>query len=164
MFGSVCLVYLLCFDLSPIISPSMSPTLQGNGKPGSDWILSEKVSLWFRNPRRWEVIQFASDDQMLVAKRVVGMPGEIVSLQDKRVAINGIVAPMPDTLGFLKYYAYGNVHAGKQVNCGAGYYVLGDDSHDSDDSRFNGPLLPARIRARAWLRVWPLSRFGWVNP
>ena len=47
--------------------------------------------------------------------------------------------------------------------CGSGYYVLGDDLKDSDDSRFNGPVPADRIMGRAWLIVWPMKRLGWVR-
>jgi len=58
---------------------------------------------------------------------------------------------------------YGNLTEGKPVPCGDGYYVLGDDLKDSDDSRFNGPVPPHRILGRAWLIVSPRNRFGWVR-
>ena len=53
---------------------------------------------------------------------------------------------------------------GKTVACGRGYFVMGDDSRDSEDSRFEGPIVPERILFRARFRVWPRSRIGWVNP
>jgi len=42
--------------------------------------------------------------------------------------------------------------------------VLGDDSADSDDSRFNGLVSPGDIIGRAWLILRPIDRFGFVNP
>jgi len=44
------------------------------------------------------------------------------------------------------------------------YHVLGDDTRDSQDSRFDGPIPTDQIKARAWLIVWPFSRIGFVNP
>ena len=45
-----------------------------------------------------------------------------------------------------------------------GFYVLGDDSKDSQDSRFEGTIAPQKILGRAWCVVWPISRMRWVNP
>ena len=163
VFGLLVGVYHVGFDLSQMISPSMAPTLRGRGGPGSDWVLFEKVSYWFRGPRRWEVVQFRTSDHFLVAKRVVGLPGESVSLRDQRVAINGTVVASPPSLASMRYYAYGDFHAGRDAPCGKGYFVLGD-ARDSLDSRFEGPISPAKIRGRAWLIVWPRARFGFVNP
>ena len=164
VFGLVCLVYLLGFDLSQVTSDSMKPTLKGNGQGGSDWFLSEKVSYWFRRPRRWEVAQFYTSDHLLVAKRVIGLPGETVALRDKQLFINDQPVTVPSALSYLRYFAGGNLRAGKTPGCGTGYYVLGDDSRDSMDSRWDGPVPAEQIRARAWLRVWPPSRIGFVNP
>ena len=50
------------------------------------------------------------------------------------------------------------------AECGDGYFVLGDDTRDSQDSRFEGPVERRRIVGRVWLRIWPPRRIGWVNP
>jgi signal peptidase I len=83
---------------------------------------------------------------------------------DGEVVIDGKVAPRPASLGFIKYFAFGKVYGGKAIDCGDGYFVLGDDSHDSYDSRYEGSFETWRVRRRAWLRVWPRGRFGAVNP
>src|SRR4051812_24734186 len=61
-FGFLVFIYALCFDLSAMVSPSMSPTLKGTNVDNGDRILTEKVSLWFRRPRRLEVITFLNND------------------------------------------------------------------------------------------------------
>ncbi|MEI8197441.1 MAG: S26 family signal peptidase, partial [Phycisphaerae bacterium] len=63
----------------------------------------------------------------------------------------------------LEYKAFGNLRGGATQSCGPGYFVLGDDSADSQDSRFDGPVLPARLRSRALLILWPFHRIGWVR-
>jgi len=162
--GLAFILFHLCFSLSVVVSGSMAPTLKGNGVPGSDWVVSEKISYWFRHPRRWEVVQFRNNEGFVVAKRVAGLPGEMISLDDKKLVIDNKVMPPPESLGFLQYYAFANLNRGRQDSCEGGYYVLGDDSRDSSDSRYDGPIAPERIRGRAWLIVWPPSRIGFVNP
>ena len=162
--GVAFVIYCIGFDISVMASGSMAPTLQGTSTENGDHVLTEKVSYWFRRPWRWEVITFRNSEGLQVMKRVVGLPGEMVSLKDGEVLVDGQPVRRPRALGFLKYYAFGNLHQGKAAPCGAGYYVLGDDSRDSQDSRFEGPIDPEQIRGRAWLVVRPLSRVRWVNP
>ncbi len=162
--GLVMVVYHCGFDLSRMVSGSMSPTLRASGPDDGDWVLSEKVSYHLRHPRRWELIEFTNVDGLQVMKRVVGLPGETVSLTDKQVAIDGEPAPKPASLKEQEYWTYGNLSRGRSVECGEGYYVLGDDTKDSQDSRYDGPIPPGRIMGRPWLIVWPPSRIGFVNP
>ncbi len=149
---------------SIIVSPSMAPTLMGTSWYDGDRVLTERVSYWFRRPRRWEVITFRRQDGMLVMKRVVGLPGEKLQLLAKgELVINGVAVPRPAALAQLHYIPVSLVFEDRIVDCGEGYFVLGDDSMDSDDSRFEGPVPPNWIVGRAWLIMQPWSRFGWVN-
>lgn len=163
VIGFLAVVYHLGFNLSVIVSGSMAPTLQGDGKEGSDWILCERVSYWLRDPKRWEVAEFVTDDHLVVTKRVVGLPGERISLLGDRAAVDTEPLPVPPSLEFLRYCPEGKLSQGRECECGEGYFLLGDDSHDSWDSRFDGPVSRCAIRGRAWLIVWPPSRFGFVN-
>lgn len=163
IIGLFMVIYLLMFDLSRMVSPSMSPTLKGTSAINGDLILTEKVSYWFRRPRRWEVITYTNNDGMQIMKRVVGLPGETVRVADGgKLLIDDEPHNMPTSVD-AKYLPYGNLTDGASVACGDGYYVLGDFTRDSDDSRFNGPVDPQQIKGRAWLIVGPSSRFGWVR-
>lgn len=163
LFGLLTLVYWLCFNYSHVISPSMQPTLRGD-REVSDGVLTERVSYWFRHPRRWEVVAYHTPERNLVMKRVIGLPGEKVQMLRKgRIFIDGKETPPPPELDFLQYFPYGNLICEKTVDCGAGYYVLGDDSRDSDDSRYNGPVKPQSIVGRAWLILSPGSRRGFIK-
>jgi signal peptidase I len=163
--GFLFFVYITCFHLSVISSGSMSPTLHGEDMSSGDVVLAEKVSFWFRKPHRWEVVLFHDELGVQIMKRVVGLPGETVYLKDmKTVLINGQTMPFPPSLQSQRYYSFGLLAPGKMASSGNGYFVLGDDSRDSQDSRFTGPIQWEHIKGRAWLRVWPPSRFGVVNP
>jgi signal peptidase I len=162
--GALFITYHLAFSLSVIASGSMSPTLCGGGPAGRDWVLVERVSLLFRGPRRWEVVSFDDPMGVHMMKRVVGLPGETVSVSDGRLLVGGEPARRPESLGFLHYYDFGRLEGGRPAECGRGYFVLGDDSRDSYDCRYTRPLPRERIRGRAWLRVWPPSRIGFVGP
>ncbi|MGB0580622.1 MAG: signal peptidase I [Limisphaerales bacterium] len=163
VIGAVLIAYHLCFELSVMVSPSMSPTLQGTKRENGDWVLTEKITYWFREPRRWEVVRFNLDDYTPVMKRVVALPKETITIKTNNITINGESVLRPDSITNLTYYSYGNLSSGRPVPCDWGYYVLGDDSRDSQDSRFEGAIKPDKIQGRVLLRVWPLNRFGWVR-
>ena len=55
------------------------------------------------------------------------------------------------------------VMSDRTVKCADGWYVLGDDSRDSEDSRYEGAIPRASVTGRAWLVVWPWRRIGFVN-
>jgi signal peptidase I len=165
LVGLGTLVYFACFNLSRVTSDSMAPTLRGKDCHTGDLVLTERVSLRFRQPRRWEVIAFSRDDGLQVMKRVVGLPGERVQMRrGGRIFINGHEAPPPASLAFLRYFPVAKVFQDKAVDCGDGYFVLGDDSRDSDDSRYNGPVPPGDVIGRAWLILGPKEHRGFVNP
>ena len=163
--GLVLILYHLGFEIVYMSSSSMQPTLIGpeHGKP--DWVLIEKWTYRCRAPRRWEVASLHYTDGSFVAKRVAGLPGEQVSVQDGYVTIGGQPQTPPAKVKFLRYTAEGNVAHHRIVPCGATeYFLLGDDTRDSLDSRFVGTISSERIIGRPLLRIWPLARWGWVNP
>lgn len=165
VFGLGAIVCFACFDVSRMTSGSMSPTLRGNHWRDGDLVLTERVSYWFRKPRRWEVLTFRNREGVQVMKRVIGLPGEQVRMPRREpISIDGEELKIPPDLSFLHYLSYGNLADGKPVSCGKGYYVLGDDSMDSDDSRFQGAVQPDEVIGRAWLVLAPAGHRRWVNP
>jgi signal peptidase I len=163
LLGAFVVLYWLTLDVSVMTSTSMTPTLQGTSYWNGDHILTEKVTHWFRTPRRWEVITIINDEGVRVMKRVVAFPGETVQLsEDGGLLISGQPMEGPEALD-RKYLRFGNLSSIKPFPVGDGYYVLGDDTKDSDDSRFNGSIRADRIVGRAWLIVYPFSRFGFVS-
>lgn len=161
--GLCALIYHSCFDFTVIISGSMAPALQGNDAATGDRVLFEKLTGHFRAPRRWEIHQFHTPEGLTAAKRIVGLPGERIALRDGVLFVDGKPLAVPARLAHLRYYPFGNLAAGREVACGSGYYVLGDDSRDSMDSRYEGVLAAERFTARAWLTLGPAGRRGFIR-
>ncbi len=108
---------------------------------------------------------FRNNDGVQVMKRVIGLPGERVQMRRSgQILIDGQPAEPPAGLDFLHYFPAGNVLADKPVACGSGYFVLGDNAMDSDNTRFNEPVRPEQVIGRAWLILGPAGRRGFVNP
>jgi len=143
----------------------MSPTLQGTSWRNGDWLLTEKITYRFRRPARWEIVRIRRDEGPMIIKRVVGLPGESIRIgNDRNVLIDGRPVKPPAGFDCPKYISQGTVRNGQTAACGEGYFVLGDDTDDSDDSRFSGPVPPEKSVGRVWLILAPRSRFGFVNP
>ena len=161
--GLCFVVYHFAFELTAMTSDSMTPTLQGTAYENGDRILLEKVSGYFRSPRRWEIYFYYNNEGTPVAKRIVGLPGEKISIRHDRVCINGVELQLPKELQGIRYYGYGNLARGHEVDCGNGYFTLGDASVDSWDSRYTGPVSKKEFRGRVCCVLWPWRRMGFVN-
>ena len=146
-----------------IPSASMRDTL----KEG-DRILVNKYLYRFRPPQRGDVIVFksppeAGQGEADFVKRLIGMPGDTVDLQNGRVLINGKelnepYAPEPS------YDVSDQIdpqmpHPPYQIPSGH-YLMLGDNRTRSQDSRFWGYLNEDRIKGKAIAIFWPPGRFG----
>jgi signal peptidase I len=162
IIGLCALIRYACLDHAVIVSGSMAPALRGDDAATGDRVIFEKLTRHFRAPRRWEIHRFFTPEGVLVAKRIVGLPGEKVSLRDGVLHIDGAPLPLPPELAHLRYFAYGNLAQDRVVDCGAGYYVLGDYSRDSVDSRFNGPVAREDFLGRAWYVLSPAAHRGFV--
>jgi signal peptidase I len=140
-------------DARVVPTPSMVPTVQVG-----DRLFVEKVVMKVTGLKRGDVIVFtpppqtASEDDYL--KRLIGLPGETVSVHDGKVYINGQPLDEP----YIKEaptYTYGpiTVPEGKVL-------VLGDNRNQSYDSHAWGLLDESEVHGRAWIRYWPLNRIG----
>ena len=94
-------------------------------------------------------------------KRVIGLPGETVILQDGKVRIAGSESVDGTLLDESAYLAPTVPTTGeKRVTLGADeYYVLGDNRTMSQDSRFFGPVKMDHITGKVIFRAWPLDRY-----
>lgn len=144
---------------------SMEPTLYGTDKNDSDKVgdnlIVDKITYRFNEPQRYDIIvfPFQYSDEFYI-KRIIGMPGETVQIdEDGVIYINGEVLQE----GYGKEVILDPGRAGEPIVLGDDeYFVLGDNRNNSADSRTEvvGNIKREDIIGRAWLRIWPLSRFG----
>ena len=154
----VCILFFVMFFNMEIPSESMEPTLQVG-----DRLLGWKLYL---SVGRGDVVVFWSDEEgMYLIKRVIGLPGETVSLKDGYVYIDGekleepwlpadVVGKTLNSTGGLDF-DYGKV----PENC---YFLLGDNRKYSYDCRFfsNRFINSKEIKAKAIFRYYPFDRFS----
>ena len=92
-------------------------------------------------------------------KRVIGLPGDHVKIEDSTVYINGkaIDEPYLDNVR-----TDGKIY--KDVTVPEGYlYVMGDNREHSTDSRDFGCVPIDKVESKLLLRFWPLNKFGGVK-
>ena len=130
----------------------------------ADRILVNKLS----TPRRWDIVAFHSptEPDYIYIKRVVGLPGESVFIEDDAIFINGERQTPPGALPGLRFTR--NPQPNQQpaatrrdpFRLGENeYFVLGDFSEISSDSRHWGPVPRRNIESVVTLRYWPPSRW-----
>ncbi len=141
--------------------PSMSDTLM-NGE--SLWV--DKLAYRFHKPERFDIVVFPvyHEDYVYYVKRVIGLPGETVSLSsDGFILING--EPIDDKYGpAIDFNHEGRLE--KEVVLGDDeYFVLGDNRNNSTDSRDDsvGNVSEYELTGRVSLRLYPFSKIGRVN-
>ncbi|MCG3176095.1 MAG: Signal peptidase IB [Candidatus Omnitrophica bacterium] len=145
-----------------IPSGSMRPTLIEGDK-----LFVNKFIYRFEQPKRGDIIVFKypADRKKDFIKRLVAVGGETVEIRDGKIHVDGVVLDDPESFGKFFYYnhePYGGPYEKIQVPEGQ-YYVLGDNSANSTDSRFWGFVPRQNVIGKAFVRWWPLKRMGRID-
>jgi len=135
---------------------SMNVTLEDG-----DNLMVDKLSYRFSDPERYDIIVFPYQyqEKTYYIKRIIGMPGETVQVIDGMVYIDG---KMLDESYGKEVMEYAGV-ASEPIELGEDeYFVLGDNRNNSSDSRDPsvGNIKEDQIIGKAFLRIWPLNKFG----
>lgn len=148
-----------------IPSLSMYPTLHTG-----DRVLVNKVSYHLHDVERGDVVVFerpASETSSNIPdliKRVVALPGESVAFDNGAVYIDG--QKLEESYlpaGTVTSSASAPYKCTLQAPCivpKGDVWVMGDNRGDSKDSRYFGPIPQSSIVGKAFVKVWPLGRFG----
>ena len=93
-------------------------------------------------------------------KRVVGLPGDHLSIVNGHVIRNG--KPESDSY-IVQCDGDAACNFPQTITVPRGdYYMMGDNRPDSEDSRFWGPVPRAWIIGKAFLTYWPPDRIGFL--
>ena len=144
-----------------IPSSSMAPTLKR-----LDRVLVSKISIG--KPGRWEVIVFRDRENphRTFVKRIVGLPGETLHIIGGEIFINEQPVKKPERLPSIFYTNAGRWGTAEPITIPEGcYFVLGDNSDSSKDSRvWRQPFVSRRdIVGSALTIIWPPSRIGLIR-
>jgi len=138
-----------------VVMSSMEPTFQQG-----DCIMVSKVSYRSSGPQRGDVIIFDPpfDSEYPFIKRVIGLPGETVEINDGKVAINGTPLEENEYIAAQPDYTMSAQEVPENE-----YFVLGDNRNYSNDSHNGWTVLRDNIIGKAWFTYWPPSKLGVVK-
>lgn len=150
-------------------------------------IFVNKFAYWFEPPKRGDIIVFRvpftlnstegyerngaqfspyhyTRSQSTYVKRCVGLPGERIEIRsDQHVYINGEQVTNPKAISRIQYTTT-ELTKEYDITVPEGHVVaLGDNSDNSADSRYWGPLPVENLRGKAFLRYWPLKKMRFLN-
>ncbi|MBI2870834.1 MAG: signal peptidase I [Candidatus Omnitrophica bacterium] len=114
-------------------------------------------------PQRGDIVVFdyPVDPKRTFIERLVGLPGETVELRDGRVVVNGVVKTEGSLSQFYYYNQAPYADEGQFTTVPAdSYFVLGDNSGNSMDSRSWGFVPKKNLTGKAYKIYWPLDRSG----
>jgi len=121
------------------------------------YLIVDQVSYYFDDPARGDVVifRYPRDPNKFFIKRVIGLPGDTVTIENATVTITN--ETYPD--GFILDEPYVKTMQPaaplEEVLGPREYFVMGDNRDQSSDSRVWGVLQEERIVGRAWLRLFP---------
>jgi signal peptidase I len=154
-------LYLLVVQPHKIKGASMEPNY-----PDGEFLLTDKLTYRFGEPKRGDVIVFkapveAGDEYI---KRIIGLPGDTVSVKNNNVFVNGnqldeayLASTLPTSGGYF-------LTEGASVTVPQGsYFVMGDNRPYSSDSRSWGFVTKDKITGRAWFIYWPPQKAGFIK-
>lgn len=156
------IIYLFLFQPHQVRGNSMYPNFHD-----ADYLLTDKISYRLNSPKRDDIVIFVApkNEDYDYIKRVIGLPGEKVSLnENNQVLIDNQILTEPYLPEGTLTYAGAFLETGETVTVPQDqYFVLGDNRNHSSDSRDWGFVPKENIVGKAWLRYWPLDRMGSVN-
>lgn len=131
-----------------------------------DSLIVDKLSYKLSKPKRFDIIVFPAEESsdIYYIKRIIGLPGETVQIMDGRIYINNEL--LNETFGKEEITEENEGIAIQPVILGEDeYFVLGDNRNHSKDSRDadTGNIKKSQITGKAWIRIWPLKRFGFIK-
>ena len=120
-----------------------------------------------RSPKRGDIIVFISPDtpQKDFVKRLIAVGGERVEIKDGRILINGKLADEPSSIRSVYYFNSGDYgREGRVIEVPKdSYFVMGDNSASSRDSRFWGFVPKKNLLGKVIFIYWPLHRMKIIH-
>ena len=137
---------------------SMEPTLEN-----ADNLICDKISYRFSKPERFDIVIIYPNEKKDARwiKRVIGLPGEEIRIDlEGNIYINGEI--LEESYGKETIKDPGM--AIEPIVLGENeYWVMGDNRNHSSDSRVIGPVPKNRILGKAFVRIFPFSKFGLIK-
>lgn len=157
VIGAAYFIVHYAVEKTTVAGESMEPILSSG-----DEIIINKFAYRFTDPKRFDIIVFkqnGKEHSFYNIKRIIGLPGETVSIRDGYVYINN--KPLKEKMNAPVMATAGVAEEELKLDDNE-FFVLGDNRNNSEDSRFTslGNVVKEDIIGKAWIRLNP---FNFVN-
>lgn len=155
-----CMIVKFVGQRTVVDGSSMEPTLSNN-----DNLIVDKISYRIHDPERFDVIvfQYQYEKNTFYVKRVIGLPGETVRIDEEgNIYINEVL--LEENYGREQMLDPGLAYNGFTLGEDE-YFVLGDNRNHSSDSRTISVAGVNRdtIVGKVWVRIYPFNKIGSVQ-
>lgn len=153
----VCAVIITQFVIvnARVPSASMETTIMTG-----DRLIANRLSYKFSDPKRYDIVvfQFPDNEDILYIKRIIGLPGEKVTIKDNQIYINDSTTPLDTSFLHEPMITEDATYYVPEDS----YFMMGDNRNNSADSRFWNHKYVKRdkIKGKAVFRYFPLSSMG----
>ena len=159
----LCAIYLVIHFVgqrTQVQGSSMEPKLSSD-----DNLIVDKITYRFHDPERFDIVvfPFRYEENTFYIKRVIGLPGETIRIDEMgNILIDGNI--LDESYGKEVIQNPGRAYE-EIVLADDEYFLMGDNRNNSTDSRDPsvGNVRRDEIVGRAWLRIWPLDKFGFIR-
>ena len=156
LLSCVILAAVLFFNREVIINALVPSSSMENTIMTGDLVMGSR---WNKNEiHRYDIVifKYPDDESKLFIKRVIGLPGETITIKNGSVYADGTV--LRDNFVYGKANRAGD---GTYIVPKEHYFMMGDNRNHSDDSRFwkNKYVDSNAVIAKAWLQIWPINRW-----
>lgn len=144
------IIAIFVVSFQQVVGPSMSGTLEEG-----DVLIISKLNYKIGDPKRGEIVTLEQDEKIMV-KRIIGLPGEYIEYKDNKLYIDG--EAYDDTFSNSKTDDFKLEDIGLKKIPKDCYFVLGDNRSDSMDSRDYGCVKKENIYGKAIMRLFPFNK------
>ncbi len=152
--------YLFIATPHEVVGRSMMPTFETG-----EYLIGNKIGYKFTEPSRGDVVIFEYDEHTDYIKRIIGLPGESISIQNGQIYINNEKLDETGYLDSLVYTRGGDfLQEGSAIDISpTHYFVCGDNRGNSSDSRDFGLISKEQIKGKAFLVYFPFTNLRLVK-
>ena len=129
-----------------------------------EYLIVDQVTYHFEKPGRGDVVifRYPRDPSKFFIKRVIGLPGDTITIENSKVTIANEANPLGFTLDEPYIKSMQPEAPFRETLGDREYFVMGDNRDKSSDSRAWGVLQEERIIGRAFIRLFPPSEISYL--
>ena len=161
-YVAVIVVFALLFTFVVVNAKLPSGSMENTIMTG-ERLFGNRLAYTNSDPERYDIVifKYPDDESRLFVKRVIGLPGETVTIRDGKVYINDSTEPLMDS--FCPEKPTGDF--GPFTVPEGCYFMMGDNREHSNDSRYwtNKYVSKDKIVGKVGFRYWPLTKIGPVT-